>query len=481
MDQVAKEDNSYTKRTLAKEVFFYGVTGTISKFVGVFLIPIYTRVLSTEQYGVFVMMGTLAAVATLLSDMQTTSAMGRFFYEKNELGSRRALVGTGISILLCTSITLSAVIFVFAAVASQWFFQTQDYAGVMRILSLQVPLTVCYSYVLYVLRLNHRSARYLVTTIGSTATSVILSILFVVVLKWGVVGAMWGQLLGIFVGAVIAFAGTRSLIHLVIDKTMLRQMLSYGLPQLPANFGDWLQSAFGQVILLRLVSLSELGIYSLAFKVASLASLFQLAFTLAYVPYALQVMHREDSKQRYADGLRLFLGSGFLFTLPLVLFAREIVGVFAGPEFWRAYENVGLLSLAFLVEGVVVAVSMGIGITKKTYYHSLAYLISLAMNALVTLFALKSWGVIGIPIGLLAGRSCHALVVYLVSQHLYPIRYKYAAVSLMSLAYASGIILSVSDLSLLARSGALVVLASLVALTGLRHELKNAVAYLRKS
>jgi O-antigen/teichoic acid export membrane protein len=480
VDQIAKEGNSHTKRTLVKEVFFYGVTGTISKFVAVFLIPIYTRVLSTEQYGVFVMMGTIAAVATLLSDMQMTSAMGRFFFEKSELGARRTLVGTGMSVLLCTSLVLSGVIFVLAPFASQWLFQTEEYAAVMRILSLQVPLSVSYSYILYVLRLNHRSKRYLVTTIGSTITSVVLSILFVVVLKWGVMGAMWGQVLGIFVGAAIAFTGIRSLVRLGLDKTMLRQMLSYGLPQIPANVGDWLQSAFGQVILLRLVSLSELGIYSLALKVASVASLFQLAFTLAWHPYAMGVMQREDSKQRYADGLRLYLGGGFLFTLPLVVFAREIVGVFAGPEFWRAYESVGLLSLAFLVEGVVVTSSMGIAVTKKTYYYSLAYVVSLAVNAAVTIFALKAWGVIGIPAGLLAGRLSHALVVYSVSQRLFPVRHNHGALSAMSLAFALGMILSVSDLSLLARSGALIILVSLVVLTGMRQELIGAIAYLHK-
>ena len=34
-----------------KDGLIYGLSATLAKFMGVFLAPIYTRVLSTEQYG----------------------------------------------------------------------------------------------------------------------------------------------------------------------------------------------------------------------------------------------------------------------------------------------------------------------------------------------------------------------------------------------------------------------------------------------
>ena len=87
-----------------KEFVVYGLSGALSKLVMVFLVPVYTRVLTTDDYGILGFAATMAAALNILCDFQMTSAMGRFFYEEESLEGRRVLVGTGLISVLSMAV-----------------------------------------------------------------------------------------------------------------------------------------------------------------------------------------------------------------------------------------------------------------------------------------------------------------------------------------------------------------------------------------
>ena len=49
---MAKTSVANQIKQLGGETFIYGIAGTISRFIGIFLVPLYTRVFSSTDYGV---------------------------------------------------------------------------------------------------------------------------------------------------------------------------------------------------------------------------------------------------------------------------------------------------------------------------------------------------------------------------------------------------------------------------------------------
>lgn len=407
-------------KRLFKEFLVYGVSGALSKIIMVFLVPLYTRILSTGEYGVLGIASTVLGALNILCELQLTSAVGRFYFE--EVGdSRRRLVGTGFVAILGLSAGTSLVVAAAAGWLGEAILASPEHAGVFHLLALQTPASVAYAYLLYLQRLARRPSKYLACSVSATLTTVGVSVLLVAVLRLGVYGALWGQVAGTVVGVTLCAAFSRHDVAWAWDWSVVRRLLAFGLPSVPAVVGTWVQAALGQFLLLSRMSLADVGVYSLSLRLASVVSLYQMAFGLAWFPFAMSIMGDPGRDRKYALGLLAYLSAGVALVVPLVLLGPEIVAILAGPDFRSAGRTLGMVSLAVLGEGVVITGSLGIMIRKRTIYYSIAYAVSVLVNVAVMMATLDRLGIVAVALGLLAGRWVHAAIVVVVSQRLLPV------------------------------------------------------------
>ncbi|MCX5814224.1 MAG: oligosaccharide flippase family protein [Proteobacteria bacterium] len=405
-------------RTLGKEVIIYGISGTIARFIGMFLMPIYTRIFTPSDYGVIGMINIIGSAVVIVADLQIIHGMARYFNE-TEGDERRSLIGTGYSFTIGLAVLFGFIIFWGSTLWSSLILHTTDYAELFKCLGLQIPLSVSFSYMLYLLRLRHQPVKYMLATLGMALFSILCGVLLVIYMKLGLIGAILAQVLGFVFGNAIALFFEYRDLKVTIHWNKLKQMAAFGFPMVPAVAGTWLQQVFGQVLILSMISLSELGIYSVALRVASALFLFQMAFALAWSPYALSVMNKPGDKEAYADALRIYASVGFLIAIPFIVFAREIIVILTDPNFYSSYKLIGVTAIAVVVEGIPMIAGVGTIVTKKTKYNSIAYYAGLVVTIIVTIYAIKELGVIGVPLGLLSGRLVQSIIIYHISQKLY--------------------------------------------------------------
>ncbi|MBM3947581.1 MAG: hypothetical protein FJ315_09345, partial [SAR202 cluster bacterium] len=111
---------------------------------------------------------------------------------------------------------------------------------------------------------------------------------FVVVLKWGVLGALLGQLVGSGIGALPA--------HWIVVRRFrgasgplavwehVRSALAFGLPVLPHILAMWVLNLSGRMVLLNLHSKEAAGVYSLAFTLGMLVHLGGISLISGFGP-----------------------------------------------------------------------------------------------------------------------------------------------------------------------------------------------------
>ena len=79
---------------LARQSLVYGVGPVVSKFIGVFLLPLYTSYLTTKDYGVVALLMSAEVVAVIIFRAGIQNAFFRFYYLSSDPLERRTVVRT---------------------------------------------------------------------------------------------------------------------------------------------------------------------------------------------------------------------------------------------------------------------------------------------------------------------------------------------------------------------------------------------------
>src|SRR5690606_31982516 len=120
------------------------------------------------------------------------------------------------------------------------------------------------------------------------------SVYFVVVENLGVKGIFYGQILAQSIVATFLLWYYRHKFTISVKQKHLRDLLSYGLPLLPALLAFWVMNAVSRPMIYHIVSSEAAGIFGLALRFASMIALLTTAFQLAWRPFSVSIKERED-------------------------------------------------------------------------------------------------------------------------------------------------------------------------------------------
>jgi O-antigen/teichoic acid export membrane protein len=85
-----------------KDFLLYGVTSVLAKIIAIFLMPVYTSVLTQEEYGAMALITSCKGIIDIISNLNIHSAVAREYYEENI--NRKRLVSTGFFSILSLSL-----------------------------------------------------------------------------------------------------------------------------------------------------------------------------------------------------------------------------------------------------------------------------------------------------------------------------------------------------------------------------------------
>ena len=100
------------KNSLIKKFLAFSIGGYINLIVGFFIIPITTRILSPEQYGIYSIMIVISQILVILSSLAMEQSFVRFFFEEEE-ETRGKLLYTTLYPFFIIGTILSILIFIF--------------------------------------------------------------------------------------------------------------------------------------------------------------------------------------------------------------------------------------------------------------------------------------------------------------------------------------------------------------------------------
>src|SRR5690606_37020273 len=154
----------------------------VGKFAGFFLIPIYTRLFSSAEFGMLELLMTLIKFLLFACSLEFYSAIGRFFYERELLSDKRKLISTGLILTIITSFIISIGSFQLEHYISDIYLNSHLYWFEFRLCLIWLFLEATSTYLSVIPRYEKKPKKYVLISVTSLLVRVSFTVLYVLFL-----------------------------------------------------------------------------------------------------------------------------------------------------------------------------------------------------------------------------------------------------------------------------------------------------------
>jgi O-antigen/teichoic acid export membrane protein len=395
--------------SLVKQFLIYGVAGAASRLAAVLLVPLYTRTLSVAAYGELELLLAIYALLLIAAGLQTESAVARDYFEVRTTGPGRTLAWAALYLTLAGTALVALVLG--GLWAGGWL--PGLFSG--RILLLLLAMTAAaqlFAVQLVILRFSGKSFLFALLSFCDLGLCALFSVWYIVVLHFGVAGALYGLLSAKLVCLALAWTLTfGGLTPARPDRALTAGMLRYGVPSLPAVLVGWVQNAGSRVLLAIALTLNDVAIAAVAIKVAALYGFVIYSFRLAWEPFSMAKLRGLESDPHvYNRALEWFVITMFLACGIGALLAPYVVRILA-PATYAAGGRIAIFFfLAQFWVGLTNVLVIGIHGARRTERLLPVYGIGALLNVVLLLAGAPLVGVVAAGWAALAGSVCSALI-----------------------------------------------------------------------
>jgi O-antigen/teichoic acid export membrane protein len=429
---------------LSKDMLIYGFSGSLGQLASLISVTITSRILTVAQFGnVYIIYATINYFAILMT-FQIGAGLWRYYYEvpDHDLQERRRMVSSLLWFILGIGIPLALVIASFGRELSIKLFGSADNTLAIQLAVLGLPVMAVYNLFVGLQRLKRRPIAYLSISLGYSLAYLLMIAVFVGWIKVGLKGIFLAQLIAYSCAALAAFWLGRELVAFTFSKDWFLKMAAYGLPMVPGAILSWSLVAINRYYLNAFVGPEQVGYYTLASNIALAMALIVSSFTMAWQPFMLANLRNPNSHRMYSLTLNYYALVTLLIGAGLAIFAREIVLIVSTPAYLPAAGLISILVVRQILTEVDMITGVGIVISKKTIFTSLALAIGVAFNLVGDVLLAPRWGMYGAAFAETVGVFAAQAVIFIISNWLFEVKWDAKFIIRCSLGYLIVVLIS---------------------------------------
>ncbi|MCD6385462.1 oligosaccharide flippase family protein, partial [Candidatus Sumerlaeota bacterium] len=407
----------------------YGVGQTLSQAVGFILIPLYTRYLSTEEYGVWALLSVTTSVLVAIFGMGLLSALFRSYYLYDTEEERRVVVSTTFYTLLFSAAVLAIFGLVGGSFLSRVIFGKPDFAKYCMIICWTAGLILMEGIPFAVYRARLLSTRYIIFSIIFMIARITIIVYLVVVMKYGVWGIVLGNFLGSLISSTILTATISGSIIGVYSIIEAKRLLRFGLPLIIVGIGGIILNLSDRYFLRVFTTLDIVGIYNLGYQFGMIMLiLFVQPFGLIWAPMLFSTAKEPYAKDYYSKMLTYVLLVGAFLWLGISMLSKDVIMIIAPPEYWSAYKVVPIVCFSYVLFALHEVLNVGIALAGRTEYNALATIIAAAFNLFLNTILIPAYGMMGAAYATILSFALLCTLRYFFARKFYVVYYEWGRI-----------------------------------------------------
>ena len=419
-----KPENKLTKAT---SLYFVGnVFVRLASFI---LMPLYVNILSLEQFGDYALIMAIYAVLNVVYQGGLLQGFTKYFFEKDS--ERGVVVSTTFNTLFLLGLIFS-VIFTFSIrpLTSLFNFNAQ-LRPLLLFLAWLLLLDSLAFFSLHLLRTEQLAKKAVTYSIINALVNIVLNLFFLLVLKLGIFGILLAQGGANLVLLLLCLGRVREGYKLRIDCALFKRLIYFSLPLMLAGLCGILMDVADRFIIDIYIDRSTVGIYSLAYKIGLVMSLFVTSFRTAYLPHFLNLnddVQFAQGKKEKSDfffsqlklsflkltGVMALIFVGVIVVLPY-LFKLKVFGYhLLNENYLPAVAVVPYILLAYVFNGYAAFFSIGPYISGQSRHFLVTDLIGLGVNIILNLILIPKFGMVGAAVATMFAFFVATLYIFLI-------------------------------------------------------------------
>lgn len=398
------------------------------------MLPFLTRVLSPKDYGIVALISLISIIMSGVLSLGTGNSLGVLYYKEEELSKRPSIIWSNFSLLVINGIFWYAVVWLVAPSLSILIFQTNEYQNLIRISFLGSVLTAMVDPWMAFLRMNEKAKKHLFLTLVSMFLNIVLSIYFVLILSWGIKGLLIAGTMSASIMVIVIwfFVGRKLKFH--VNPKLFFPLIRIGFPSIFGLFAFFIIDYADRQMIERILSLSDLGVFSVGYSFGLGMLVAVSAFGTAWPPFFMSYVKKQD-KARVVFGRVLtyyIITYGSLCVL-FFFVAKPILILMTAPSFHDAWKILGIVATGYVFKGCYLILVPGVYFAEKLVYQSIIEWIAAILNIGFNLWLIPLYGILGAAYATFLSYFSLPIIAWLVARRYLKVDYEWSRVISVSL------------------------------------------------
>lgn len=371
---------------LVKNTSLYTIGTIIPQAAGFILLPIYTHYLSPADYGIVNSMAVLGAFISIFFTLCLETSIFRLYYDYNSDKEKKEFLGTLVIAILIIAIIILTLLF-----------SLNKYVG---LLYKSIPFYPFYSYTILAsfigifslipkqyLMLKGKAGYFVTLSISQFILNAGLILWYITVKLEGPLGYFKGNLFSQIILLPLFIILSIRFTTLKFNYRYFKNAIFYSLPLIPAIMTGWVLSFSDRVFIERYFNLTDVGLYSLGYKIAGVAGLLTSSFALAYSPVYYKLANSPDqniAKKALYKYNHIYLLIVIISCFIISFLSKEVIGIFLDIKYHSSWIFVPLVSISLFFSQASWLNSNSFQQSKKLkvnmYFSMIFSLLSIILN-----------------------------------------------------------------------------------------------------
>lgn len=395
-----------------KNSYIYMIGEIIPKMLSLILLPIMTRYLTPEDYGIIAYVDAIIIFIFVFSVMSLNSYVLREYFELKTRIAQKKLIGNFfISLIAYNIFSLLVFIGLLSLLFSLLNLQF-DFFPIMLLALLANFFEIFSIFPQIIYRIQEKAVHYIYFTISKTIFQMGSIIILLVYLEQGVLSKYYGILGVNILFALVSFYIIKKNAIFSFYILQLKEGLKFSLPLVIGALSFLILDISDRFILEQYVSLADLGLYSIAYTLGFAVNVIINGSYKAFEP----LLFRESKKDNFIISFyaikKQYMFLVFAVGLLVIMFSQELLYFMTSEKFYEAYYLVPFIVLAAISKGIYMLYAVLLMVQKKTKLLSQSVLIGAIVNIVINLLFVDTYGSVVAAISTFAAFLLMTMIVH---------------------------------------------------------------------
>lgn len=404
--------NSY--KELFANMLVFGLSNIGTKLILFFLVPLYTKYMSSSEYGVADLITTTTSLFIPLVTLSIKEAVYRFTMEKsiNDKDVLRCFY-----YMYFFSVILTLVI----SIGFLFIPSIKEYTNLFILIIITTTLND--GYALFV-KGQGKNKVFAIDNIIYVASLLFCNIVFLMKLRWGITG----YLLAIVTSKIMSMLyliifgkSPKFVLPTKIDHLLLKSMLRFSIPLLFNSVNWWVISSLDKYMLNYMCGSTEVGLYSVSSKIPALVNIATAVFTEAWTISSIKEYQKEKGTIFYNSVFEVFSVCMTIWVSIIMLIARPFMGFYVSEEYYKAVTFLPTLLMSSYYLGYFSFIGVTFNTVMKSEIIMKSSLYAAGINILLNTALIPHMGGLGAAVATMITYMVIALYRYFMAQKYMPL------------------------------------------------------------